>query len=305
MPYKKTEDLLDLAIWMQSSREGVSLTDIISRFKVSRRTAERMRDMIISRFIQAEEIEDENRQKRWRIPQGTLKDFIQFSADDLTCLDLAKKALGKSHIENKAIQLNEIIEKISASIKSNTLRKIEPDAEVLLEAQGFVKRVGPKIKIEQSFLDTIKKAILTCQKIKIVYKGKKQTVNPYGFLYGNKHYLIAYSDKVKEYRYFALHKLTDVELTNTFFQKDNQFSLDAFTKDCFGVYKETPFEVEWLFDKEVADDAQRYEFHPSQKMIKNPDGSLTVKFFAGGKKEMDWHLYTWGDKVKVIKPKRK
>jgi len=30
------------------------------------------------------------------------------------------------------------------------------------------------------------------------------------------------------------------------------------------------------------------------------DGSLVVKFRAGGRKEMDWHLYTWGDEVEVL-----
>lgn len=50
--YQKTEDLLELAVWMQSSREGVSIPEIMERFKVSRRTAERMRDMIMKRFIQ-------------------------------------------------------------------------------------------------------------------------------------------------------------------------------------------------------------------------------------------------------------
>lgn len=44
-------------------------------------------------------------------------------------------------------------------------------------------------------------------------------------------------------------------------------------------------------------------FHPKQKLIKNSDGTLTVKFKAGGRREMDWFLYIWGDKVKVIKPK--
>lgn len=44
-------------------------------------------------------------------------------------------------------------------------------------------------------------------------------------------------------------------------------------------------------------------FHPKQKLIDNKDGTLTVKFKAGGKLEMDWFLYTWGDKVKVLKPK--
>ena len=35
----------------------------------------------------------------------------------------------------------------------------------------------------------------------------------------------------------------------------------------------------------------------------NEDDTLTVKFHAGGAREMDWHLYTWGEHVKVIEPK--
>ena len=50
--YQKTEVLLELAVWRQSSREGVSIPEIMERFKVSRRMAERMRDMIMKRFIQ-------------------------------------------------------------------------------------------------------------------------------------------------------------------------------------------------------------------------------------------------------------
>ena len=60
MAYEKTFDLFDLAIWMQSTREGISLSDIMNRFQVSRRTAERMRDMILSRFPQVVEEIGEN-----------------------------------------------------------------------------------------------------------------------------------------------------------------------------------------------------------------------------------------------------
>ena len=94
----RTSDILDLLVLIQSKVQGVSLSEIQEQFAVSRRTAERMRDMIVSRFIQTQEIEGDNRQKRWRIPQGTLKDFIQFSADDLACLNLAKDILEKNHI---------------------------------------------------------------------------------------------------------------------------------------------------------------------------------------------------------------
>ena len=41
MAYEKTYDLLDLAIWMQSTREGISLNDISEKYQVSRRTYER------------------------------------------------------------------------------------------------------------------------------------------------------------------------------------------------------------------------------------------------------------------------
>jgi len=79
--------------------------------------------------------------------------------------------------------------------------------------------------------------------------------------------------------------------------------LEKFAEQSFGVYQEEPFDVEWLFDKDVASEAAKYIFHPTQEMIFNPNGTLTVKFHAGGAREMDWHLYTWGKHVKIIKPK--
>lgn len=94
MTYEKTHDLLDLAIWMQSNREGVALNDIADYFKVSRRTAERMRNMILLQFSQTEELQEGN-SKRWRIPQGTLKDFIQFSAEELSVLFTSQRKLPK------------------------------------------------------------------------------------------------------------------------------------------------------------------------------------------------------------------
>src|SRR5262245_41750893 len=43
---------------------------------------------------------------------------------------------------------------------------------------------------------------------------------------------------------------------------------------------------------------------PSQSMDPQPDGSLIVQFRAGGLLEMSWHLFTWGDEVEIVKPRR-
>ena len=312
MSYEKTYDLLDLAIWMQSSREGVSLNDIKQRFNVSRRTAERMRDMIVTKFPQTEKRICENNSKRWYIPQGTLKDFIQFTAEELSVLEIASSLLEHKQLQNKKDIFNNIINKIKASIKPEVYRRIEPDAEALLEAEGFICRPGPKLKIDNQVIATIRQAILECHQIKIKYfrkttgKTSINTLNPYGFLYGERnHYLVAhhsdgyFGDDVHN---FILSNIKSVEILDTPLIPLKGFDLKKYAEQSFGAYHEEPFDVEWLFDSEVADEAEQYIFHPSQTTIKNNDGSLTVKFRAGGRLEMDWHLYTWGKHVKVIKP---
>ena len=73
-------------------------------------------------------------------------------------------------------------------------------------------------------------------------------------------------------------------------QKRNDFidDLNEYAMESFGAFHEEPFDVEWLFSADVANEAKNFIFHPKQKLTENPDGSLTVKFKAGGKMEIDW-----------------
>ena len=58
------------------------------------------------------------------------------------------------------------------------------------------------------------------------------------------------------------------------------------------------------FDTAAARDASAFVFHPEQSVEEGADGSLTVRFTAGGIDEMCWHLFTWGESVTVVKPAR-
>lgn len=73
MAYEKMHNIFDLAIRMQSSAEGISITDVMQQFDVSRRTAERMRNFIRERFPQLTETIGEHGVKRWHLPYGALK----------------------------------------------------------------------------------------------------------------------------------------------------------------------------------------------------------------------------------------
>ena len=68
------------------------------------------------------------------------------------------------------------------------------------------------------------------------------------------------------------------------------------------MFQEEPIDVVLRFTPEAADDAERWQFHPTQTTKREIDGSLTVRFRAGGMQEMCNHLFTWGTAVTVIEP---
>ena len=60
--------------------------------------------------------------------------------------------------------------------------------------------------------------------------------------------------------------------------------------------------VELLFSPEVKEEVLNFNFHPTQKVKQNDDGSVTVKFKASGELEILWHIFKWGDSVKIVAP---
>ncbi len=88
------------------------------------------------------------------------------------------------------------------------------------------------------------------------------------------------------------------------FKRDPAFDLQNYAKRSFGTFQEKPVEVVLRFNVDAARDAAAFLCHPKQTATENEDGSVTVRFKAGGIEEMCWHLMTWGESVTVKKPAR-
>lgn len=275
--YKKTQTLNDLILWMQDTDDGISLKDIMEKYDVSLRTAARMKDSIAEKYPELNEISGPYNTKRWYLPKGTGRDMVSFSMEEIHALQNASKLLAsKKMIDSRYI--DNVLHKIKALIGKDAINRIEPDAEALLEAEGYAFRPGPKIIINTEHLKQLRYAIIACNRIKIKYDSAHnkdwRELYPYGFLYGNKHYLIAWDPTKRKMCHFNLNKIKEIEVLNTYFKRDPKFSLKEFSEQAFGVYQEKPFDVEWLFDAEVADSAAQYTFHPKQEVIRNDDGTL-------------------------------
>ena len=311
MRYEKADNLLQLAFDMQGSRTGLSLQDIQQRYEVGRRTAMRMRDAIMRNFPHAEEVATSEKVKRWRIPTGRLNRLIDFSAEELADLQVAIALLKRENLPGQANSLWRISNKLKALMRPEVARQVEPDLEVLLEAEGLAMRPGPKLRTNGKVIEDLRHAILACHEVEIDYRNRrtnrvnKRRVRPYGFLMGNRHYLVAVhlNPKAMKFALFSLPNIEEVRDTDDMFERDEEFSLREFAERSFGVFQEEPFDVVWKFSPEASQNAREFEFHPTQKVEEQEDGSLIVKFHAGGELEMAWHLFTWGDNVEVLEPK--
>ena len=310
MRYQKPEDLLRLSLMMQGSAEGVGIEDIQGEFRISRRTAERMRDAVMRLFPSAYEVPTSSSRKKWRIPSGTLNHLVDFSADELAALHTAASVLSRDNLLDQSKSVADVIVKIQAALRRDAVVRIAPDLEALIEADGLAMRPGPRPIIHEGVLEYLRDAITCRNEIRIAYtvnggtQAYEHIIRPYGFLYGNRHYLVAWNtfEEVEDFRLYCLSKIESVHPTGLTFVRDSSFSLKNFAERSFGVFQEEPFMVVWRVKPDSADEAMEYQFHPHQKVEKQADGSLLVSFQAGGALEMCWHLFTWGGAIEVIEP---
>jgi predicted DNA-binding transcriptional regulator YafY len=210
----------------------------------------------------------------------------------------------------EALELGGISAKLRVLLKPDVSRRIEPDFEVLLEAEGIAARPGPKLRIKQAVVENLRHAIMSCQKVRLKHKNRREKkvnerlVHPYGFLHGHRNYLVCWHEipGSKEFVLFSLPHIEEAEILDDAFVRDPEFSLGEYAARSFGVYQGKSFDTVWKFNPEAAENAAEFVFHPSQVVTKLEDGSLLVRFHAAGELEMAWHLYTWGNQVEVLEP---
>jgi len=310
MRFEKSEQLLHLALMMQASTEGVGLLDIQEEFDVGRRTAERMRDALMRLFPQVEELRLGDKTKRWRIPAGSLNGMLQLCAEDLAEVKTAIYMLRKENLQTHADNMNRLWLKLRGLSRPERAGRIETDLEALLEAEGHAMRPGPKPKIDPHVLYILREAIKGFRKVRITYRSRfkgdttRRVVCPYGFVYGVRHYLISWCDEAQDLRSFSLANISDITMLEENYHKDPEFDLKEYAERSFGVFQEDPYEVVWKFSAKVADDVREHYFHPTQKIEDQDDGSVIVRFTAGGWKEMCWYLLTWEGEVEILEPQK-
>jgi predicted DNA-binding transcriptional regulator YafY len=312
MSYAKAADLLRVAD-MATNPGGVSLRDVEREFHCTFRTAQRIMRAFEDVFLAAEQFDDAERRRHWRLrkPDAAWLHAQGLRDSEIAALDMAVRRAERDGAPDEAKQLQRVRDRLLAAMTPVFRNRAEADAEALLEAQGFASRPGPRMVRDETLLGTITEALRAPFELKIHYQGNKDVeprprrIEPHGLLLGTRRYLVARpSGGDEQMRHYRLDRIAAAEITGKSFAREQDFDLSSYAAQGFGSYHaDHEFgPVVWRFAPEAAETAHGFMFHPGQTVTEEPDGSLTVRFEASGHLEMAWHLYCWGNAVEVLKP---
>lgn len=309
--YRKFSELLDFIQLLCRPMNGVTYEEIMDVMHCSRKTAERTIKFLTERFGEAMVITPNptnTKQHRFRLemPDDLPPEYI--TTNDMLGLNAAVNRIKnddiRKNLESLEYKLNRMIQ-IKKSVRELN------DMEAMILSRTNTAAPYPHIKTDETVLNALQYAVIAFTKVQVTYnyregKSERYTLCPLGFLYGHSNnYLVAYKDGDKKtIKTYILGQLSNVELTNKQFNP-GKFDINKYAKESFGMYhsKEGPFDVEWLADSDVADAVMRYNFHPTQQLIKNKNGTITIKMRADGFQEMSWYLFQWQGKIKPVAPK--
>lgn len=309
MSYSKASDLIELAMMASARHMGVTLVEIMARFGVERRTAQRMTRALEDLFPNVERRVLPDRRHAWKLTEPVEQSLSVPPDETLEALDLAIREAREAGRHRHARSLARLRDATLARLPAGRARAAETDAEAVLQSVGRVARPGPRGRVDPAVADAIYDALRGPYRLDIDYRGadgtsRRRRIEPQGVLLGPRSYLIAHVTEDSRLRHFRMDRIGRAACTDEWFALDPGFDIEAHAAEAFGSYHDARQigPVAWRFSPRAAPAARDFVFHPDQRLEPQPDGSLVVRFTACGWLEMAWFLYQWGMEVEVLEP---
>lgn len=156
-------------------------------------------------------------------------------------------------------------------------------------------------------------AIKNKLQIKFIYQkfweeeASTRKVEPYALKeFKNRWYVMAKDSKDKNVKSFALDRLSNLEITNLTFIYPNTFSIEQAYRHCFGIISpidKEPQEIILSFDPFQGKYIKTLPLHETQEILEDNEDELLVKLKLYVTHDLIMELLSFGDNMKVIKPK--
>ncbi|MBE9522368.1 MAG: WYL domain-containing protein, partial [Proteobacteria bacterium] len=161
---------------------------------------------------------------------------------------------------------------------------------------------------KKELLKELRRALLYQYRVDLSYTPARRSTEVYRFdpytllFYDGALYLGGYAHNREALRLFLVDRIEQVTILDERFEIPEDFSAGDLTGSAFGLIDEQPQTIKVRFGAEIGHLIRERIWHPSQELVEEDDGSLTLRFEASGEKEILAWLYSYLPHVQVLEP---
>ncbi len=302
--YSQAARLHDV-IRILEARYGATVDEIAEEANVTRRTVYRDLDAIRDAGYPLISEKEPDGRTLYRFITGFKKiPPITFSLEELMTLYLCRGQL--SFLQGTPFQedLEAIFGRLRSSLPPRSVAHLERIASAATPRfQGTRDYYGKK-----ELLKDLRKALLYQYRCRLTYtpphrEATEYVFDPYTLLFfNNSLYLGGYAHNRKALRLFLVDRVDHVELLDDRFEVPEGYNADDLTGSAFGLIEGETFQLKVRFGSAVAHLVRERNWHPSQSIEEQADGSLILSLQASGEKEILAWLYSYLPHVQVLEP---
>jgi predicted DNA-binding transcriptional regulator YafY len=287
------------------ARHGISAVELAEETGVVRRTIQRDLDAIEEAGYPL--ISDwQDGVKLYRF-LTRFKDVppISFTLQELMTLSLLRSQLDLLNGTPFLEEMQSVFRKVNSVLPPRLAAHMERIAQVshpLLQGKRDYSKCSDALQL-------IRHALLYQQSITISYRSAGRgnpvdyQVDPYTLLFQKGGiYLLGFARERQALRTFAVERIAKVEPGKERFEIPEGFHAGQELQEAFGIVAEPPMEVAIRFSPVIGHAIKDRVWHVSQQISEEADGSVLLKFRAGGKMEILAWLLSYGAHAELLSP---
>ncbi len=196
-------------------------------------------------------------------------------------------------------------------IENNLPAKIKRYCNTSL--RSISTRLNPQapMRLLDKTFESLQKAIEKKRKVHIRYQSLFEgniielELDPYHLLYNQRAwYVLGLSALHKSIRTLKLSRIRELRMLDKCFVDGEHFNLDDYLGRAWSMIPEGKiYNIKLRFLPKVAANVAEVQWHSTQKVTYNKDGSAIIEFRIDGLGEISWWVLGYGDQVQVLAPK--
>ena len=244
--------------------------------------------------------------KVWRLVEGYQQKLAQgFTLSELAALYFSRNMLSFLGGAPFGQDLESAFAKIREALPARSLPFLGRIQELFVARPDPWKDYSKKQDVIAALID----AILHQREAKIAYysfnsrRTKAYAIDPYRLVYYRGGlYLYARAHEYDEVRTFAVERVQQVEVLETGFEIPADFSPSDYARSAFGIIGGKPQTVELVFAAEIAGYVRERNWHESQLLAEEADGSVRLTLEVAPSFDLKSWIKGFLPHVRVVRP---